>query len=180
MVGLWRACRLKLLSRLSKCWSVYECRLWLSQWGHTVTRGSRAVDHTMAFAPSLPHELKTEAILLLLSPQSISFINELGMFISQTYCHWVIVVAMSREETMCESDTLAWKSLSKQGPWRCPSLGCFFKGIQLVGVICLASRTRGIQGSYHADRIMTVHFNLPHSLCLLTEYLKCTKSVGGA
>lgn len=61
----------------------------------------------MAFAPSLPHELKTEAILLLLSPQSISFINELGMFISQTYCHWVIVVAMSREETMCESDTLA-------------------------------------------------------------------------
>lgn len=99
---------------------------------------------------------------------------------SQTYCHWVIVVAMSREETMCESDTLAWKSLSKQGPWRCPSLGCFFKGIQLVGVICLVSRTRRIQGSYHADRIMTVHFNLPHSLCLLTAYLKCTKSVGGA
>lgn len=80
---------------------------------------------------------------------------------------WVIVAAIPREEMMRESDTLAWERV-KTGPVEMSILGgVSSKGIQLAGVVCLASRSRSSR-SYQADPLSARHSS---SLCVLMRAL---------
>ena len=97
-------------------------------------------------------------------------------------CCWVIAASQwYHGRKRCVKAIHLLESLSKVGPWRCLSPGCFFKGIRLARVVLLqgAGVTQILSRWPHQTRSPFISRSLPpagsSSLCLLAW--KCAKSV---